>query len=263
MLRRTPLALSLMLALGLPMTNANAAPAKRNDARAHFDAAAELYAREDYAGAASEFAIAYALDPQVDTLFAWAQAERLAGHFEQAAELYERLLLGDLSDKQREAVQTLRFQVLGELELANAGAAGEPDAASELDPSAGSSENSDDVSSDRPVGRDRVGVSLVGVGVGLTTLGGGLLLGGALSDQRVRAATTYPEFEAAYDPQTGRGRGAVPLYVSGGVLAVAGLVAAIIGGVRMARAKQARTVALTPMWGRTQLGMVLTIGSWR
>ena len=261
MLRRTLiLSLTVACAVWVPATAAQAAPAKakRTDASAHFDAAAELYAREDYAGAASEFAIAYALDPQVDTLFAWAQAERLAQHYEEALELYERLLAGELSAKQREAVQTLRFQVQGELEIAQPKPTSEPDA-----PEAPATDQAPEDDDDRSATPDGVGVVVTGVGAGLTVLAGGLLIGAALTDARVRAAQTYPEFEAAFDPQSGRGRGAVALYASGGVLAVVGLTTLIVGAVRLKRARHARSVAVAPALGRDQLGLVVTIGGWR
>ena len=67
-------------------------PEPQKDATAHFEAAAQLYAREDYEGAAEEFSIAYALEPSVEIKFAWAQAERLAGDLEQAERLYLQLL---------------------------------------------------------------------------------------------------------------------------------------------------------------------------
>lgn len=239
------LVFSLALATGLPLA---LAPGERADATAHFEAAAELYAREDYAGAAREFAIAYALDPRVDTLFAWAQAERLAGHGEQALELYERLLAGELSASQREAIVGLRDEVRDEL-ARTGGEPSEPDVPSEPDPPT----------------RDRVGLATTSVGAGLTLLGGGLLVGAALADRRVRRAQTYPEFADAFDPQTGRGRGAVALYASGGVLAAAGLASLLVGVIRLAQGKPraARRVAMLPALGRDHVGFVLTIGSWR
>jgi tetratricopeptide (TPR) repeat protein len=253
-----------------PSTFVQAGPARRSEAGEHFDTAAELYAREDYAGAAREFAIAYALEPRVDVLFAWAQAERLAEHYEEALELYERLLDGELSANQRESVEALRFEVSGELVIAQGRA---PTVAEAPEASTTDEATTDEAGvSDKPPAsheRGRAGVGLIGVGVGITALGGGLLLGAAIADSRVRAAETYPEFEAAFDPRTGRGRGAVALYASGGVLAAVGLATLITGAVRLTRARHrgerppARTVAITPWLGREQAGLVLTIGSWR
>lgn len=258
--RRT-LIVSLLLAcvVGGSSTNVEAAPATKADAGAHFEAAAELYAREDYAGAAREFAIAYALDPRVDTLFAWAQAERLAEHDEDALKLYERLLAGELSATQREAIEALRDEVRGQLAMSEPEPEPEPEPAPVVaeTPTAGT-----------PT-RDHVGLASTGVGAGLMLLGGGLLIGAAVADARVRTAQTYPEFEAAFNPQTGRGRGAVALYTSGGLLAAAGLATLIAGAVRLARTRDSReprrapNVAILPALGRDQLGVVLTIGSWR
>ncbi|PRQ05844.1 hypothetical protein ENSA5_01640 [Enhygromyxa salina] len=255
--------LTIAVVTCVPLTSAWAAPAAPEDARAHFEAAAELYAREDYAAAASEFAIAYALDPQVDTLFAWAQAERLAEHYTEALKLYERLLEGELSASQREAVQTLRFQVRGELEIAQPEpAASEPEP---VEPTTAPSEGSGPAPSQDP-GHDpaaaKGGGALVGVGVGMTVIAGGLLIGAAVADGRARGAQTYPEFEAAYDPRTGRGRGSVALYASGGAIAAAGLTTLIVGIVRMKRSRQQRPVAFAPVLSRDRVGVALTIGSW-
>jgi hypothetical protein len=257
MLSRTLILLLSVVTVWVPSMKVQAAPAKRTDAGAHFDAAAERYARQDYAGAASEFAIAYALDPQVDTLFAWAQAERLAEHYEQALKLYERLLEGELSANQREAVQTLRFQVRGELEVAQAEPTTEPEAPEPAPTDAPAVQDT--------ATPDHLGVALTGVGAGLTVLAGGLLIGAAVADGNVRGAQTYPDFEAAFDPRTGRGRGAIGLYASGGVLAAVGLTTLVVGAVRLTRSNRSRRsqrVAIAPSLGRDHLGLVLTIGRW-
>ncbi len=232
-----------------------AAPAKQTEASVHFEAAAEFYAHEDYANAAREFSIAYALEPRVDTLFAWAQAERLADHDEDALKLYERLLAGELSATQRAAIETLRDETSGELVIARAQQANESES-----PVADS--DSTRAERTRP---DSLGMAMTGIGAGLTLLGGGLLVGAGVSDSRLRTAQTYPEFEAALDPQTGRGRGAVALYASGGVLAAAGLTALIVGVVRLTRARRAPAVAMAPVVSRDQLGLlfVFDVGGWR
>lgn len=256
MLRRTLiLLLSITSVAWGPSAVVEASPAKRADADAHFEAAAELYAREDYAGAADEFSIAYALAPRVDTLFAWAQAERLAGDFDAALELYERLLDGELSKAQREALETLRFEVQGELVIAPSEPTSEPEAPDST-PTVPPPVDNDTTS--------RRGVGLLGVGAGLTVLAGGLLIGAAVADSRVRAAQTYSEFEAAFDPNTDRGRGAVGLYASGGILAAAGLTTLIVGALRLQRSKRppAVPVAMAPSLSRDHVGLVLTIGSW-
>ncbi|KIG14304.1 hypothetical protein DB30_06906 [Enhygromyxa salina] len=258
---RRSLALFISIAcIWAPTRAAEASPATRADADAHYEAAAELYAREDYAGAASEFAVAYALAPRVDTLFAWAQAERLAGHYEEALELYERLLAGNLSKAQREAIETLRFQVRGELVIAPPKPATEPEPP---EPAPGLSEPAAEHDDDAPSARR--GVGAISVGAGLTALAGGLLVGGAVVDSRVISANTYTDFEAAFNRNTGRGRGAIGLYASGGVLAAAGLVTLIVGAVRLHRSKHPpRTqIGVAPALGRDHVGVVLTIGSWR
>ena len=105
------LILSLSLSLALPASYAFAAAPAKDDAEAHYEIAAEHYAKEEYEEAAREFAIAYALEPSMEILFAWAQAERLADNLEEAANLYQRLLNEDLDDEQREAIEQLLAEI--------------------------------------------------------------------------------------------------------------------------------------------------------
>ena len=258
---RLALLVALPVACG-PLTLARATPAlaaapANADAKAHFDAAAELYAREDYAGAAREFAIAHALDPQVDTLFAWAQAERLAERYEEATTLYERLLAGELSASQREAVESLLAEVR---ELA--ATATPPDETSDASDASDVSDVSD-TRDTRERDRDRLAPILVGVGAGLTLVGGGLVIGGLAADAKVRGATSYTAFEQAFDPATQRGRGAVALYASGGVLAGIGVIALIVGAVRHSRrdaGDDPPRLSLAPWLGPTSTGLGLRVG---
>lgn len=71
---------------------AMAAPAAAPRAREHFERGAALYQAKDYEGAVAAFEAAYALEPEPQTLFAWAQAERLSGDCESAVKLYQRFL---------------------------------------------------------------------------------------------------------------------------------------------------------------------------
>ena len=245
--------LSFALAAALPTGAAARAPAK-SEAQAHFEAAAELYAREDYAAAAREFAIAYALDARVDILFAWAQAERQAANYAEAVELYERLLAGELSDKQRAAIEELLVEVR---------AAVEAEAPADIEPEPEPAPAQTDADDSRPAKPDTLALALTGIGAGLALVGGGLLIGGASADARVRKAESYQAFADAYDPSSGRGRGAVTLYASGAVLAGVGVTALLVGAVRLARGtspepKTAR-VRMGPWIGPASAGLSLRL----
>jgi hypothetical protein len=89
----------------------SAAPARAQDpagdaARAHFDRGAGLAAERRYAEAALAFKAAFEADPRKETLFAWAQVERLAGNCTAANDLYGRFLAQPgLTAAQREAAE--------------------------------------------------------------------------------------------------------------------------------------------------------------
>ena len=270
---RSP-ALSLLLCASmlsaLAPAPAWAAPSRkqRAEAKAHFERAAELYNQEDYAGAADEFEQAYELNPQVDTLFAWAQAERLAGDFSAAAELYQRLLDGELSDTQREAVQTVLAEVQAEFEAAEAAERERQEAAAaEAARLAAEEEAAEQAARDEADARERkqkrkrtVDLVLTGAGGALTAAGLGLVVGGGVVDGRVGAAQTYEEFEAVFDPGTGRGRGSIPLYAAGGAVTAVGLGLLITGVVRLVKHKrEPSSVAFVPVLGPEQVGLSLSL----
>ena len=67
--------LLLASALVLAASPADAVP-KDGKARAAFDDGIAAYQKADYAGAAAAFGKSYGIEADVETLFAWAQAER-------------------------------------------------------------------------------------------------------------------------------------------------------------------------------------------
>jgi hypothetical protein len=84
---------------------ADASP-KGTDAKAAFDKGIAAYKRKDYAAAALARAKSNYLEPDLETEFAWAQAERKAGNCAKAIQLYEKLLVNPaLPSANRKAVQ--------------------------------------------------------------------------------------------------------------------------------------------------------------
>ena len=84
---------------------ADASP-RGTDAKAAFDKGIAAYKRKDYAGAALALAKSDYLEPDLETEFAWAQAERKAGNCGKAIQLYEKLLVNPaLPSGNRKAVQ--------------------------------------------------------------------------------------------------------------------------------------------------------------
>lgn len=76
------------------VTTAAAQPpaAARSPAGQEYDRGIALYLDHDYAAAVRAFSRSYAIDPRRETLFAWAQAERLQGNCPGAIQLYDRYL---------------------------------------------------------------------------------------------------------------------------------------------------------------------------
>jgi hypothetical protein len=85
--RQALIAAALVLACGA----ATAAP-KGKAAKVQFDAGVAAYKANDYPGASASFGKSFALEGDVETLFAWAQAERKQSHCDKASELYVKLL---------------------------------------------------------------------------------------------------------------------------------------------------------------------------
>jgi hypothetical protein len=98
---RCILAIALVLS-----TVAYAAPAGMSAAAAvHFDRGMAAFGERRYQEAASAFEEGFAVEPRRELLFAWAQAERLAGRCAAAVPLYERYLATQPAAPQVEAAR--------------------------------------------------------------------------------------------------------------------------------------------------------------
>ncbi|MEP6859918.1 MAG: hypothetical protein ABJE66_04820 [Deltaproteobacteria bacterium] len=82
-----------------------AAAPKGRAAKAQFDKGVAAYGKSDFATASLAFGKSYALEVDVETLFAWAQAERKQGHCDKATELYHQLLATKLPAENKAVVQ--------------------------------------------------------------------------------------------------------------------------------------------------------------
>jgi hypothetical protein len=91
--QRSLLAMTVGLAIlrAVPAVAAPAsAPAMNAEAQAHFDKGKRYFVAQSYAQAVVEFKAAYLADPQNDTIYALAQAERLAGDCKDAVNAYRQ-----------------------------------------------------------------------------------------------------------------------------------------------------------------------------
>lgn len=89
----------------LASSPAVAAP-KGAQAKAAFERGVTAYQKQDYAGAAEALGKSFALEGDVETLYAWAQAERQQDHCSKAMELYEKILKFDMPDENKQVVRT-------------------------------------------------------------------------------------------------------------------------------------------------------------
>lgn len=78
---------------------------KRRDAKAVFDRGVAAYQKGNYPAASEALGKSFELERDVDTLFAWAQAERKLEHCDKAIDLYEQLLTFNLPIANKTAVE--------------------------------------------------------------------------------------------------------------------------------------------------------------
>ena len=98
----------VVLAALLAATQVASAAPHRARAKADFERGVKAYQKADYAAAADAFKRSFAAESDVETLFAWAQAERQQDHCELAIELYRKLDGFVLPAKNREVVVAKR-----------------------------------------------------------------------------------------------------------------------------------------------------------
>ncbi|TMQ19739.1 MAG: tetratricopeptide repeat protein [Deltaproteobacteria bacterium] len=84
--------------------SADARP-KRRDARTQFDRGVAAYQKGNFEQAAELLGRSFELERDVDTLFAWAQAERKLDRCDKALDLYQKLLTFTLPPANRTAVE--------------------------------------------------------------------------------------------------------------------------------------------------------------
>lgn len=218
--RQALIAAVIMLASPL----ADAVP-KDGKARAAFDEGIAAYQKGDYAGAAAAFGRSHGIENDVETLFAWAQAERQQEHCEKASELYQKLLESKLPDENKQVVS----EKLGECKkiLAAKQPAPEPDP-KPTTPDPKPEPEPRPIPDTNPEGRSRwkdpLGGVLLGTGVVGLAVGGVFLVSAKGADADAKKATNYFEVERLNDKAESKGKIGVIASVAGGALIVAGIV---------------------------------------
>ena len=240
----------MLAALVVSLAGVADAKPKRRDAKAAFDRGVAAYKKAAYEAAAEALGKSFELEHDVDTLFAWAQAERKLDHCAKAIDLYEKLLASDLPPANHSAVEVklaecravLAAQVPKEappVEPKPVEPQPEPTPEPAVPPPLAAPARPAEASSPAPVepsraGRswyqDPVALSLVGGGLVATGVGAGLLVSASSLDSSVKTARTYNEAKANADKAKSRGNlGLIATGVGGG-LVVAGLVWIAIHG---------------------------------
>ncbi|HEX5062083.1 MAG TPA: hypothetical protein VFV99_22090 [Kofleriaceae bacterium] len=243
-----------LVAVLLASSAAAAAP-KGAAARAQFDKGVTAYTKGDYAAASAALGSSFVLEPDPETLFAWAQTERKLGHCDRAIELYTKLLKMDLPAENKEAVKVQIGEckdIIADEKKANAtGPKPKIDAkpkTTEKKPAQTKVEPAPPPPVEptppppveqpiaqppppvesKPEGRtwwkDPVGGALVGAGAIGIGLGVVFLVQGRAADSDKANAMSYPEYETLANRAESRGRLGVISLVAGGALAAGGVV---------------------------------------
>lgn len=204
--------------VGAPL--AYAAP-KTPEAKAAFDRGVAAYTSNDYAAASEALGQSYALEPDVETLFAWAQTERKLEHCDKASELYGKLLAYDLPDENKAAIQT-KLEECKAILAAQKPVEPPPPVA---DPAPVPPIDKPQPPPSSPAWwKDPVGGGLVGVGVVGLGVGGYFLVSARSLDADKTTAPNYGEFQRLEDKAASRGTIGVIAAAGGGALLVAGIV---------------------------------------
>lgn len=213
-----------LLAIVLVSATVDAAP-KKADANAEFRRGVAAYSKKDYAAAAEALAKSYALEPDIETLFAWAQAERQRENCEKAIELYDRLLGEKLPDENKQVVREKRDECKAIIEAKKPPPVVEPKPEPKPAPApAPEPPLPEKPRADRPSRFGPVGLGLVGIGAIGLGVGGYFLNSGNKASKDAATATNYFETERLNAKADSHGRNGVIGAVGGGVLLVAGVV---------------------------------------
>jgi tetratricopeptide (TPR) repeat protein len=215
-----------VLVLAFAAGDGLAAP-KDAKAKAAFDQGIAAYQKNDYAKAGEAFGRSYGIEPDIETLFAWAQAERQANHCDKAIELYTKLLKEKLPDENKQVVNEKLGEcrkILGVAEPAPEPPKPEPAPVPPPKPQPVKGPEGKSRWKD-PIGGALVGAGVVGLGVG-----GYFLMSGSKANSDAKEATTHADALELSDKAKSQGRLGVIMTAVGGGLLVGGIVRYVTNG---------------------------------
>ena len=284
--RAALVALSALTVIGW----AGISTAGQSDAAEHRERGVEMYKAGDYQAAAVEFSTAYEIEPEPNTLFAWAQSERRAGECREAVRLYRLFLSLEPSAADARAARLGIKRCRSTADAAEASArepaqedvfepspgagssaeaeAEQPTSAREMVAARGGDELSADsardhgtpasriiaidASSDRAWHHDKPGAVLVGGGVVLVTAGIGIFLSGSGLVEDLDPNATHDEVTGA-ESSTQRRR------IIGGLTGALGAVAITLGVLRYRQVhkRQKKELSIQPYASPDSAGVML------
>lgn len=220
---RNALTASLAIAALLASTTAAAAPKTKN-AKAAFSRGVAAYQKGDYPGASKALEESFVLEPDVETLFAWAQAERQQDNCEKAIELYDKLLGFDMPAENKAVIESKREECKA-IVAAKTGVLDKPiDPPEEPDPEPRPPRETPTPEGDSPWWKDPIADTLLGAGVIGLGVGGYFLLSASNAEQE--SFERHARFEELQDKAESHGRIGVIVTAAGGVLLVGGIIRA-------------------------------------
>jgi hypothetical protein len=247
------IAMAVVLAATVLVGAARSAEArpKRKDAKAAFDRGVAAYQKGNFPGASEALGKSFELERDVDTLFAWAQAERKLEHCDKAIDLYQQLLTFNLPAANRSAVENKLAECRTIIAQQAPPPPAEPvappapaPAPAPSPPTVTAPPVSEPVAvaparggplqprTDEPPAapgaryvpyKDPVALGLVGAGVVVAGIGAGFLVAAHSAGNDARSATTYDGVQDANHKVDQRNKLGAGGLITGGVLAAGGI----------------------------------------
>lgn len=239
--RKAPRAWSLAFVVAvISIAGVAEAKPKRRDAKVAFDRGIAAYKKGSFEAASEALGKSFELERDVETLFAWAQAERKLEHCDKAMDLYEKLLAFDLPAANRTAVESklaeCRTIMAAQPKVEPPPAA--PPSAAKVEPKvepppaapppASVEPRAPAVTEPPPAARtwykDPVAVSLLGAGLAASGVGTAVLISAKSLDNSAPGAATHDEATSRVDRAKSRGKIGLVTTAAGGALLVGGVV---------------------------------------
>ena len=247
---RSLLALIVALSMALPVRaavepSASASQALQDPrAQEHFKRGQAHFDNDDYAAAVPELKAAYAIEPKPWLLYAWAQAERMAGNCRKAVPLYEQFLETNPDEEWRNFAKTNILDCAAEDE-------GDTDGVDTTETQPVDDTGGDDGATDeiKPAYKDWLGGTFVGLGVAGMVVGGVLVAVGQQEVREAPGATSEDDYFDQVDAGTTKNTAGIVVLGVGGALLLAGIVRYAVLGAKNRKKRKAQAGLFVPRRG--------------